>query len=89
MFLLDFYSSFTYGNKEQKFASISEHNSEDITQSDSFFVFLLNEILLQKVANHAARWNEAISVVKRVPLIRPALPSSVGMMNQWSMMSLR
>ncbi|CAH8276836.1 unnamed protein product [Arabidopsis lyrata] len=43
----------------------------------------------KKVANHAARWNEAISVVKRVPLIRPALPSSVGMMNQWSMMSLR
>ncbi|XP_010440567.1 PREDICTED: uncharacterized protein LOC104723847 [Camelina sativa] len=42
----------------------------------------------KKVANHAARWNEAISVVKRVPIIRPALPSSVGM-NQWSMMSLR
>ncbi|XP_006283915.2 uncharacterized protein LOC17878708 [Capsella rubella] len=43
----------------------------------------------KKVANHAARWNEAISVAKRVPIIRPALPSSVGMMNQWSMMSLR
>ncbi|CAH2079350.1 unnamed protein product [Thlaspi arvense] len=42
----------------------------------------------KKVANRAARLNEAISLVKRVPIIRPALPSSVGM-NQWSMMSLR
>ncbi|KAL1220332.1 hypothetical protein V5N11_027404 [Cardamine amara subsp. amara] len=42
----------------------------------------------KKVANHAARWNEAMSVVKRVPIIRPALPTSVGM-NQWSMMTLR
>ncbi|XP_010435253.1 PREDICTED: uncharacterized protein LOC104719105 isoform X2 [Camelina sativa] len=48
----------------------------------------LKVLLDDKVANHAARWNEAISVVKRVPIIRPALPSSVGM-NQWSMMSLR
>ncbi|CAN8232295.1 unnamed protein product [Cochlearia groenlandica] len=41
----------------------------------------------KKVVNHAAaRWNEAISVVKRVPIIRPALPSPVAM-NQWSMMS--
>ncbi|CAN6933617.1 unnamed protein product [Brassica oleracea] len=44
----------------------------------------------KKVANHAARLNEAaISLVKRVPIIRPALPSSVVGMNQWSMMSLR
>ncbi|KAF8109195.1 hypothetical protein N665_0101s0025 [Sinapis alba] len=44
----------------------------------------------KKVANHAARLNEAaISMVKRVPIIRPALPSSVVGMNQWSMMSLR
>ncbi|CAF2096946.1 unnamed protein product [Brassica napus] len=44
----------------------------------------------KKVASHAARLNEAaISLVKRVPIIRPALPSSVVGMNQWSMMSLR
>uniref|UniRef100_A0A1J3GQC5 DUF6821 domain-containing protein n=1 Tax=Noccaea caerulescens TaxID=107243 RepID=A0A1J3GQC5_NOCCA len=42
----------------------------------------------KKVVNYTARLNDAISVMKRVPIIRPALPSSVGM-NQWSMMSLR
>uniref|UniRef100_A0A1J3DJJ9 DUF6821 domain-containing protein n=1 Tax=Noccaea caerulescens TaxID=107243 RepID=A0A1J3DJJ9_NOCCA len=42
----------------------------------------------KKVVNYSARLNDAISVMKRVPIIRPALPSSVGM-NQWSMMSLR
>ncbi|KAJ0234387.1 hypothetical protein HA466_0274220 [Hirschfeldia incana] len=50
----------------------------------------LKVLLDDKVANHAARLNEAaISLVKRVPIIRPALPSSVVGMNQWSMMSLR
>ncbi|KAL0878313.1 hypothetical protein Bca101_028019 [Brassica carinata] len=38
----------------------------------------------KKVVNEAA-----ISLVKRVPMIRPALPSSVVGINQWSMMSLR
>uniref|UniRef100_A0A1J3K1N3 DUF6821 domain-containing protein n=1 Tax=Noccaea caerulescens TaxID=107243 RepID=A0A1J3K1N3_NOCCA len=42
----------------------------------------------KKVVNYTARLNDAISVMKRVPIIRPALPSSLGM-NQWSMMSLR
>ncbi|XP_009144680.1 uncharacterized protein LOC103868325 isoform X2 [Brassica rapa] len=50
----------------------------------------LKVLLDDKVASHAARLNEAaISLVKRVPIIRPALPSSVVGMNQWSMMSLR
>lgn len=61
---------------------------EDIYATWFFFCLSVGWIIFQKVANHAARWNEAISVVKRVPIIRPALPSSVGM-NQWSMMSLR
>ncbi|CAH8337504.1 unnamed protein product [Eruca vesicaria subsp. sativa] len=44
----------------------------------------------KKVANNGARLNEAaISLMKRVPIIPPALPSSVVGMNQWPMMSLR
>jgi len=38
--------------------------------------------------NRAARLNEAFSVVKRVPVIRPALPATGGL-SQWPVMSLR
>ncbi|KAL4340299.1 hypothetical protein GQ457_08G009070 [Hibiscus cannabinus] len=37
---------------------------------------------------HAARLNEAFSVVRRVPIIRPSLPTTTGV-NTWPVMSLR
>ena len=80
-----YYSSFHLSNKEQK-SWLFQNTIWNIlsTPSDS------SSFVSQKVASHAARLNEAaISLVKRVPIIRPALPSSVVGMNQWSMMSLR
>ncbi|XP_047959787.1 uncharacterized protein LOC125205031 isoform X2 [Salvia hispanica] len=41
-----------------------------------------------QVMSRAARLNEAFSVVKLVPVIRPALPS-VGSTSSWSVMSIR
>lgn len=48
------------------------------------------ELLLQKVSqfmSRAARLNEAFSVVRRVPVIRPALPAPG--VAPWPVMSLR
>ena len=48
------------------------------------------ELLLQKVSqfmSRAARLNEAFSVVRRVPVIRPSLPAPV--VAPWPVMSLR
>lgn len=50
----------------------------------------LTDILLQKVSqfmSRAVRLNEAFSVVRRVPIIRPSLPASG--VNPWPVMSLR
>ncbi|KAL7156244.1 hypothetical protein ABFS83_03G130700 [Erythranthe nasuta] len=41
-----------------------------------------------KVMSRAARLNEAFSVVKRVPMIRPSYPA-LGSTNNWPVMSLR
>ncbi|PIN22330.1 hypothetical protein CDL12_04960 [Handroanthus impetiginosus] len=43
---------------------------------------------VSQVMSRAARLNEAFSVVKRVPVIRPSLPA-VGTSNAWPAMSLR
>lgn len=53
-------------------------------------VAYLTDILLQKVSqfmSRAVRLNEAFSVVRRVPIIRPSLPASGA--NPWPVMSLR
>ncbi|GER37886.1 cytidinediphosphate diacylglycerol synthase 4 [Striga asiatica] len=43
---------------------------------------------VSQVMSSAARLNEAFSIVKRVPVIRPSLPA-VGSTNTWPVMSLR
>ncbi|KAI3464267.1 hypothetical protein Pfo_020930 [Paulownia fortunei] len=43
---------------------------------------------VSQVMSRAARLNEAFSIVKRVPAIRPSLPA-VGAANTWPVMSLR
>ncbi|GFQ00651.1 hypothetical protein PHJA_002209000 [Phtheirospermum japonicum] len=43
---------------------------------------------VSQVMSRAARLNEAFSIVKRVPVIRPSLPA-VGSTNTWPVMSLR
>ncbi|KAL6498397.1 hypothetical protein OROHE_026665 [Orobanche hederae] len=43
---------------------------------------------VSQVMSRAARMNEAFSVVKRVPVIRPSLPA-VGSTNTWPVMTLR
>ncbi|CAA0809831.1 Unknown protein [Striga hermonthica] len=43
---------------------------------------------VSQVMSRAARLNEAFSIVKRVPMIRPSLPA-VGSTNTWPVMSLR
>lgn len=53
-------------------------------------VAYLTDILLQKVSQfmtRVVRLNEAFSVVRRVPIIRPSLPASG--INPWPVMSLR
>lgn len=55
-----------------------------------FQLCLFFDWYLQKVSqfmSRAARLNEAFSVVRRVPIIRPALPA--GGVNPWPVMSLR
>lgn len=52
----------------------------------SFVNYVLQKA--SQVMSRAARLNEAFSVVKRVPMIRPSLPA-VGSTNNWPVMSLR
>lgn len=60
---------------------------------DVFSIYILSYfiIILQKasqVMSRAARLNEAFSVVKLVPVIRPSLPA-LGSTGTWPAMSLR
>ncbi|KAL3641500.1 hypothetical protein CASFOL_016468 [Castilleja foliolosa] len=48
----------------------------------------VDEKKVSQVMSRAARLNEAFSIVKRVPVIRPSLPA-VGSTNNWPVMSLR
>ncbi|KAK6937962.1 hypothetical protein RJ641_031470 [Dillenia turbinata] len=57
------------------------------TQSSQLKV-TMDDKKISQFMSRAARLNEAFSVVRRVPVIRPALPATTGV-TPWPMMSLR
>lgn len=67
--------------------SVCQHTFQEMTDANPFSI---SDQCVQKVSQFmtkAARLNEAFSVVRRVPIVRPALPAPG--VNSWPVMSMR